>query len=456
MSFPRYPKYKESGVEWLGEVPEHWEVQRLKHMAARIPYAIVDGPFGTQLKADDYRPSGVPLVRISNLSFTGKFLEDDLVFIEDSKAEDVSRSTVRRGDVVIGKTGATIGKSALFDYSVKGVIASSCLKISPDPDAVSSAFLGRIIESDGFQKTLLNESGGSTRDTINITPFGNLAVVLPPLAEQLPICRFLDRETAKIDALIAEQQRLIELLQEKRQAVISHAITKGLNPDAQMKESGIEWLGEVPRHWKTSRLKHASAKIVDCPHETPTYSDDGEYLVIRTPDLNDGCLLTEGMNRVDHAEYTDRTRREILQTGDIVYSREGGRWGHAATVPEDERFCLGQRMMQFRASEDWAAGYLMWHLTSRHVYAQGEVDTAGAASPHVNVGTISNYRLAHPPLDEQSQIARVLGSLAAGYDNLMNQAQNAITLLQERRSALISAAVTGQIDVRGLASSEAA
>ena len=140
---------------------------------------------------------------------------------------------------------------------------------------------------------------------------------------------------------------MIELLKEKRRPVISHAITKGMNPHAPMKPSGIEWLGEVPEHWRVSRLKHATSKIIDCPHDTPIYSEEGEHLVIRTSDLDEGKLFTDQMNRVTESDYRHRIRREPLLKDDIVYSREGGRWGHAALVNENNRFCLGQRMMSF-------------------------------------------------------------------------------------------------------------
>jgi type I restriction enzyme S subunit len=426
MSFPRYPKYKDSGVEWLGEVPEHWDV-----CPAKRRLAVCSG--GNEIKGKCASEPADGLFPAFSASGQDVWVDEHMFDCPG---------------VVLSAVGARCGKTFRADGQWSAVANTHCLFPVEQADR---DFLWYLTNQEDWW-----EKGGTAQPFVKVTETLARRWAFPPPAEQSIIASFLDRETAKIDALIAEQQRLIELLQEKRQAVISHAVTKGLNPDTPMKDSGIEWLGEVPEYWGTSRLKHATAKIVDCPHETPTYCDDGDYLVIRTPDLDDGRLLTAGMNRVDHAEYTDRTRRETLQAGDIVYSREGGRWGHAATVPASDRFCLGQRMMQFRSREDWDAGYLMWHLTSRHVYAQGEIDTAGAASPHVNVGTISNYRIASPPLDEQSHIARVLSSHAIGYDDLTNQAQNAIALLQERRSALISAAVTGQIDVRGLAGSEAA
>ncbi len=444
MSFKPYPKYKESGVEWLGRVPEHWELCRSDAVLGTCRSTISP----EALAGTTVFHYSIPVVQLTG---DGQ--------LEDGSEIDSGKLVVTEPQVLVSKLNPRKGTVCIArPQEVLTVCSSEFVPLLPRRAAIR--FVWYLVQSENYRTRLESLVESATKSHQRAAPSDICRVqwAFPPNEEQELISAFLDHETAKIDALIAEQQRLIELLQEKRQAVISHAVTKGLNPDAPMKDSGIEWLGEVPEHWETSRLKHATAKIVDCPHETPTYSDDGDYLVIRTPDLDDGRLLTSQMNRVKQAEYVVRTRREKLMTGDIVYSREGGRWGHAAIVPDDDRFCLGQRMMQFRAKEGWDGNYLMWHLTSRHVYSQGEVDTAGAASPHVNVATISNYRFTYPPHDEQGRIAVALDSIAARYDDLTDQAQKAISLLQERRSALISAAVTGQIDVRGFSTggSEAA
>ncbi len=284
--------------------------------------------------------------------------------------------------------------------------------------------------------------------TITYEQFGSLSMPVAPVAEQTQIARFLDHETTRIDALIEEQQRLIELLKEKRQAVISHAVTKGLDPTVPMKDSGVEWLGEVPAHWIVSKLKFMTDRVVDCPHETPNYNPDGDYLVIRTADLDQGLLKPEQMYRLDRDEYLHRTRRASLKKNDVVYGREGERWGHAALVPESDLYALGQRMMQIRVAAHICPEYFMFQLNSVAVYRQGEVDTVGATSPHVNISTIINYQMLVPPQEEQSSISMYLNKILLDLDRLIRESADAMGLLQERRSALISAAVTGKIDVR--------
>ncbi len=427
MSFPRYPTYKPSGVEWLGEVPEHWEVLPLKRNARLLT------------DKTDNRSNPVALEHI--VSWTGRLIETQTEF----EGEGVSFEV---GDILFGK---------LRPYLAKVYLATASGEAIGDFHVIHSraSLLPRLLQYQLLNREVIDLVNSSTcgakMPRASWSFLGSIAMPVPPLQEQLPIASFLDHETAKIDALINEQQRLIELLQEKRQAVISHAVTKGLNPAAPMKDSGVEWLGEVPEHWGVTRLKHVTDLIVDCPHETPTYTEDGEFLVIRTADLDRGTLLNHShMRRVDDFEYTNRIRRAPLERCDIVYGREGERWGHAALVPLSAKFCLGQRIMQFRCGPRWAPAFLMWLLNSRSVYLQGSLDTVGATSPHVNVGTIRNYALPEPPLDEQALIADSVATQAAHYDSLIHQCQQSSCLLSERRSALISAAVTGLIDVRGL------
>jgi type I restriction enzyme S subunit len=207
---------------------------------------------------------------------------------------------------------------------------------------------------------------------------------------------------------------------------------------------------------KFAELKYATSLIVDCPHETPVYDEDGKYKVIRTADLTEGELHIDDMYCVNEQEYVTRIRRQRLKNGDLVYGREGERWGLCAEVPRDDLFCLGQRMMQFRALETSHSRYLMWQLNAVSTYRQGQMDTVGATSPHVNVGTIRNYVLAEPPFAEQSLIACFVDAETRRLDTLELEAGLGIELLKERRSALITAAVTGQIDVRGLANEVAA
>ncbi|MBL0163648.1 MAG: hypothetical protein IPP82_08405 [Xanthomonadales bacterium] len=309
--------------------------------------------------------------------------------------------------------------------------------------------------SQGWFEIVCNKS---TIAHFTVEKFGALGVALPTSAEQRCIAAFLDRETRRVDRLVAKKRELIERLKEKRTALISRTVTRGLPPasasavgfpeNPPLKSPGLDWLGDIPKHWDVTRLKYAATRIVDCPHETPIYSQDGEFAVVRTADMILGALRLENVYRVDAEEYKRLIRREPVIAGDVLYGREGERWGFAATAPASPVICLGQRMMQFRTAAHYSSRFLMWQLNGRSVYAQGAIDTMGSTAPHVNVETIRNYWLTEPPLLEQAAITVYLDSETAKLDALLGKVGDAVERLHEYRTALITAAVTGKIDVR--------
>mgnify|MGYP001809945184 CR=1 FL=1 len=274
-----------------------------------------------------------------------------------------------------------------------------------------------------------------------------MEIPFPPTVEQTTIAAFLDRETTKIDALIAEQQRLIELLKEKRRAVISHAVTKGLNPDARMKDSGVEWLGEVPEHWEVGPLKRF-AEIIDCKHYTVEFLDEGLPIVSIREVRNDKIDLS-------NAKLTAKKDWEFLregrvpQQGDMIFCRNAS-VGAVGYVDGEAAFCMGQDVCLIRP--EIATRFIHYQLTSPLLRNQIEAFLVGATIRRANVEEIRNLIVVHPTKDDQRDIAAFLDRETAKLDALTAEAQTAITLLQERRTALISAAVTGKIDVRGFAS----
>lgn len=415
MSFPQYSEYKDSGVPWLGKVPSNWNVGCLKHLL-RIrggqDYKAVESEVSTEFPVIG---SGGPFAYATDYLYDGE-------------------------SVLLGRKG-TVDKPLYVKGKFWTVDTMFYTEVMPGCNGRYAYYLATTIPFALY-------STNTALPSMSQFDLANHVVPLPAFEEQSQIARVLDHETAKIDALIREQERLIELLQEKRQAVISHSVTKGVDPHVQMKDSGVEWLGEVPEHWDVTRLKFATSLIVDCPHETPNYDPDGEFLVIRTADLHEGVLNPSHMFRLQKDDFIHRTRRAALMEYDIVYGREGERWGHAALVPEDNLYCLGQRMMQFRSNDDFDSQFLMYQLNSEFVYRQGDLDTVGATAPHVNVSTIKNYLLTRPPKEEQRLIGTYLNGVLGRYDELIDAAYGSTRILNERRSALVSAAVTGKIDVR--------
>ena len=265
-------------------------------------------------------------------------------------------------------------------------------------------------------------------------------IALPPVSEQLAIADFLDRETARIDALIEEQQRLIELLKEKRQAVISHAVTKGLDPTAPMKDSGVEWLGEVPAHWSTARLATVAEFFQGKAHE-PYISDDGEHVCVTAR-----FISTNGQSARRCTENLSPTRRgDILM---VMSDLPNGRALARSYLVESEfPLAVNQRVCCIRMNDGNPVFFA--HQLNRNNQLLQFND--GVEQTHLKNGAFTRLILAVPPVQEQDAISQFLSNQTARLDSLADQVNTAIDLLQERRSALISAAVTGKIDVRGAA-----
>ena len=433
MSFPRYEAYKDSGIDWLREVPARWRLTRIKSL-----FRFVKRQDQLDLAVlSVYREFGV----------IEKSSRDDNI---NKTPEDLSLyQTVEVDDIVINKMKAWQGSLGISKF--RGITSPDYAVFQPR-HAESSLFLDYLLRCKLLPEVYKSISNGIRPDQwrIEADSFLGLTIPLPPLQEQDAIAVFLEREVTKIDALVAEQEQLIALLEEKRQAVISHAVTKGLDPSAPMKDSGVEWLGEMPAHWPISRIKHFCSHVVDCLHTTPTYDGELLYPAIRTADIERGILLLSQARLVNEEVYIDRIQRLEPRCGDILYSREGERFGMAAQVPENTKLCLGQRMMMFRVVNGVCSEYVMWLLNSDIVYKQVLSTVGGATSPHVNIADVINFRVPEPPYSEQIGIARYIAGKAFEYDELIAKADAAIALLQERRSALVAAAVTGKIDVRGL------
>lgn len=279
---------------------------------------------------------------------------------------------------------------------------------------------------------------------------GSCPVLLPTRHEQTAIADFLDRETAKIDVLIEEQERLISLLQEKRQAVISHAVTKGLDPNAPMKPSGIDWLGDIPAHWDITQLNKVVDRFVDYRGVTPTKVDEGVPLITATQ-------IKKG--RIDHSldpvfitekDYAARMTRGWPKRGDLILTTEAP-LGEVALV-EDERIAPGQRMILMKCNPaKMLTTYLLRHFQSGFGQSELQTRASGSTASGIRSDRLRASQVLIPPVAEQSLIADHIDKALEDFEPIQQRIEKLVALLKERRAALISAAVTGKIDVRGLA-----
>jgi type I restriction enzyme, S subunit len=427
VSFPRYSDYLASGLNWLGDVPGHWGIRRLGYYFGERREKVSDR---------DYQPLSVTKVGIvPQLETAAKTDDGD------------NRKRVCKGDFVINSRSDRKGSAGLSELDGSVSLISTVLK---PKESVHGSFVHHLLRSVSFQEEFYRFGKGIVSDlwSTNYTAMSGITLAMPPFREQVAIATFLDHETAKIDALIAEQQRLIELLQEKRQAVISHAVTKGLNPDAPMKDSGVKWLGQLPEHWSIQRLKHISPQLtVGIVVNPSSYVVDEGLPFIYGGDIREGLVNWEEARQITPSQSEEQSKTK-LNEGDLVVVRVGAP-GVTAVVPaECEGGNCASVMLIRRGS--FSSQWLCFVMNTRVVRFQVEVVQYGAAQEQFNIGHAVNFWVPVPPQEEQVGIAKSLNTETNRFDRLIAEAEQSISLLQERRSALISAAVTGQIDVRGL------
>ncbi|WP_176058987.1 restriction endonuclease subunit S [Paraburkholderia sp. BCC1876] len=441
MSLPTYPRYKNGDAAWLGLVPAHWTVKRMR-------FAVELNPSKSEIStvARDTEVSFLPMEAIG---------DDGSLSLERTRpvgAVESGYTYFRDGDVAVAKITPCFenGKGALMRGLQEGIGFGTTELIVARPRAAqtSGAFVNWIFRSPGFRKqgeASMYGAGGQKRVPDDFVR--NISWAFPPSSEQVAITAFLDRETGKIDALIAEQEKLLTLLVEKRRATISHAVTRGLNPDAPMKDSGAASLGEVPAHWQVKRLKTISPSITVGIVVNPSdYISDGGLPFIYGGDISEGNISLESCRRIS-PEGSNRQAKTKLEAGDLLTVRVGAP-GVTAVVPES---CAGGNcasVMLIRRGR-FESEWLCYAMNSRMVRYQVEVVQYGAAQEQFNIGHAINFWVATPPACEQAEIADFLNRETTKLDTLNDAARHSIDLLKERRSALISAAVTGKIDVRG-------
>lgn len=432
MSFPAYPEYKDSGVAWLGDLPSHWEVAPLKRQVHLVT------------QRADQRSFPVALENIEG--WTGRFLPTDTEFEGDGVAFEP-------GDILYGKLRPYLAKILVAEGHGEAIGDFHVLR----PSGQASDYLSYFLRTKELVSVVDGSTYGSKMPRASWDFLGSLLVSFPPLVEQHAVAAFLDRETAKIDALVAEQERLIALLKEKRRAVISHAVTKGLNPDAPMKDSGIEWLGEIPAHWEVLALKRACSLLRDGTHQPPSRVDDGVPL-LSVRNIQDGCFsFREDDSQISEADYDELCRSFAPNGGDVLLAVVGATLGKSAIVPQCfGRFHIQRSLAIFRPNSATGPDWLNYLFTSDGFQRLMWSNVGFSAQPGIYLGSLANFCVPMPPVHEQLAIVETITPAVSSLEALLFEAQAAITLLQERRAALISAAVTGKIDVRGAVTAEPA
>lgn len=435
--FKPYPAYKDSGVEWLGEVPTHWESWKVSHAYGELG----SGTTPPTTESEWYENGTVPWVTTGELR-ESVILETKKLLSPKALSAFPALRLHPAGSLAIAMYGATIGRLGILGVDAT-VNQACCLLIRPNYLNVKFTFYWLLV----FKKSIIDlfASGGG-QPNINQEIIANLKIPAPGVHEQAQIARFLDHETARIDALIEEQQRLIELLKEKRQAVISHAVTKGLDPTVPMKDSGVEWLGEVPAHWVCSELKRFASVQGGYAFPSDLFGDAG-IAVIRIGDIqSDGTVNLVGCKRIEGGgeEYS---RFQVVR-GDLLMAMTGATIGKAGWYDDNEPAYLNQRVGVFRSGVSLVMDFLYYITQSSGYQEHIKLTAYGGAQPNISDTGMLSYFSAVPPIEEQMEICRYLNDVLKHLSSIVAETERSLSYLQERRSALISAAVTGKIDVR--------
>lgn len=443
-----YSEYKSTKNRYFESIPVNWELAQLR----RYLLEHKQGYYTTE----QYVDSGIKLLRITDLKGDG---EIDITSCPKVPETDPTLPTflLESGDVVFARTGGAGSFGVIRELAEKLVFASYLIRFRFCNKFFLESYLKYMLLADSFQKAVKQNIHGGVNQNIHAEDIKNSYLARPPLDEQQKISDFLDHETAKIEKLIDNQQKLIELLKEKRKAVISHAVTKGLNPDAELKDSGVAWLGKVPEHWVVCCLKHVKGKdkgsFVDGPFGSNLKSEhfvkNGDVYVVESNFATTGRLDFSKLKTISNSHFETISRSETREDC-IIIAKIGARYGMNSILPSlDKKAVVSGNSLSLAVDAEKMDVKYCHHLLA-HLKREGAMDDGVnvTAQPALSLGQLNNLPFLEPPLSEQSAIVDHVIEQEQYFSSLITKSEKMISLSKERKTALISAAVTGKIDVR--------
>jgi type I restriction enzyme, S subunit len=441
----RYPVYKDSGVEWLGEVPERWKTKKLKWIV------IGNLKYGANESAELEDRNLPRYIRITDFGPDGNLRDETFKSLPDEIAEEY---LLAEGDVLFARSGATVGKTFQFkNYSGKACFAGYLIKATPNEEEISSDFLYYFTKSNSYENWKNSIFIQATIQNIGADKYQTLEIPIPSLSEQKKITQILDHKTNLIDTFIDKKKKQIELLNEQKTAIINHAVTKGLDPNVKKKDSGVEWLGEIPEHWTTINLNYVGMKGLSNGIFKKSDQFGRGTKIVNVIDIyqDDFLVRVEQLNRVEVNEKESATY-EVLD-GDIFFVRSSLKLegtGVSACIPlRTEPMVFECHIVRFRPNTQkvlpkFLINYLNSSLIRHRFIALAKTVTMSTISQ----SEISSIKVILPSIEEQQSIVILIEKEYSRVKNSIHKIQNQIKLLQEYRTTLISEAVTGKIDVR--------
>lgn len=427
----RYETYKDSGIPWLGEIPEHWNICRLKDEVTFNDEVLGD-------KTDtDYE---ILYVDISNVSLIEGIIQKELMTFEHSPSR--ARRIVKNGDVIVSTVRTYLKAITQIQDAEDNLIVSTGFAVLRPKADLFPRFLGYWVQSENMIGAIVSNSVGVSYPAINATDLVRLPIVKLPKKEQIAIADYLDTKLGEIDALIGKQQTLLEKLAEQRTAVITHAVTKGLNPAAPMKNSGVEWLGDVPAHWEMKAIKRVVKEHAGNGFPIELQGNNGDVPFLKVSDLNKGGKLLEDFANSVTRNIIYEMKWNIVPKFSLVTAKIG------EALKKNHRKIISQDSI---IDNNCIAFECLGINLDYHYYLSLIIDfdwfENGGTVPSLSVQKYKNQKICMPSLEEQIVIADYLDQETAKIDRLCDTVNQTIGRLKEYRTALITQAVTGKIKV---------
>ncbi|MGN4241023.1 restriction endonuclease subunit S [Staphylococcus equorum] len=434
-----YSEYKDSGVEWIGEVPEEWRVSKLKYLST-----IETGNTPPKSDEDNYKNGIIPWVKPDNL------LEDYTISDTKEKLSKYGLKTARpipEGSAIVCCIG-TIGKIGVNDEPI--TTNQQINSIIFDKNEWDSTY--GLYATISAEQEYVKYANKVVVSILTKNTQSNIYMPIPPITEQKKISKYIKRKTFEIDELIADKEKLITLLEEKRQAVITETITKGLDPNVKMKNSNIEWIGKIPRHWDITKIKYTTyvkGRIGWQGLRSDEFKEEGDYYLVTGTDFNNGYIEWNGCNRIDEKRFLEAPEIH-LKNDDVLITKDGtiGKIAMVENKPEFATLNSGVFVTRPLQSNKYYNKYMYWLLNSDVFKDFIDMKTGGTTIKHLYQDTLINYQYPLPPYDEQKAISEEINNYATEANTLIDLINSQIIKLKEYRDVLIYEAVTGKIDLR--------
>lgn len=430
-------KMKDSGIEWIGEIPEGWEITKIKHIVSSVT--------DTDHFMPDSAEFGIPYLMIGDLKDLSSSIDWDSskkISIEDYKKLSI-KSRPQIGDIIFARY-ASIGTTCYIDTDRDFLVSYACLTIHPS-DLIIGKFLSYYLKSSSFAEDVLRRTNSNTQGNVGKDSLVNATIVLPSIIEQTQIVNFLDAKCSDINAMLSKTRSSIEEYKKLKQAVITQAVTKGVRGEREMKDSGVGWIGAIPKDWEIKRLK-SFCTIVDCKNRTPDVFPDGKYTVVRTTCIKDCSFSYEGSYQTDTTNFKAWTLKGQPHKGDIFFTREAP-VGEACLVPNADNLCMGQRVMFFRPEDNSDARYIMYSIYGPLVREYIASKNSGSTVGHLKLGQVACIPIFYCPPLEQKEIADYLDAKCAEIAGLIAKKEQLVKELENYKKSLIYEVVTGKREV---------